>query len=123
MKTTEFRKLTKGDIPGMPPAFYTFMDHIQQQVDLVSQAVTGRLNDFENSRCEPPLETSLVHGVWSEFKLQHLRTAPRDVAIIEMAAALDGFQWERKGETRIRVRALFEGAPATPVAVTIKVKA
>ena len=121
MKVPGFKRLNKGDVPGLPEGFYTFMDHIQEQVDLVSQAVGGRLTILENFRSEPYRTVQLKHNVLYTLKLQSLKSSPSGILVLESAVPTVGQYWERLGQDKIAVKLLFDGAPTDPVEVVITI--
>lgn len=120
MNIPDYRRLTQGDVPGMPPAFYKFLDHVQDQMEAQSRALQGRLG-LGNVLADPHREILLRHGEWQELKLRTLRETPRDVRVVFSEAALVGWQWERVDQTRVRVRALFEGAPSGTIDTTLEI--
>lgn len=119
MKVPDYKRMNKGDMPGMPPIFYKFADNIQEQLDLISRAVNSRLTLYENFRSEPPTVAKLKHGILYTVKLQSLRTSPSAVFIASSTLAVTGFQWLKADEGKIYVRALFEGSPSDPVEVVL----
>lgn len=119
MKVPDYKKLHKGDMPGMHQSFYKFADVVQEQLDLVSRAVNSRLTIPENVRSEPPTEAKMVHGMLYTIKLRSLKTSPSAVLIAHSDETVTGFQWMKADQQRIYVRALFDGAPVDPVRVTL----
>jgi hypothetical protein len=120
MNVPDYRRLTQGDVPGMPPAFYKFLDHIQDQLESTSRVLQGRIG-LGNILADPPREILLRHGEWQEIKLKNLRQTPRDVRVVFSEEALVGWQWVRHGQTAVRVRALFEGAPSDSIDTTLEI--
>lgn len=117
----DFRRMTQGDVPGMPPEFYKFMDKLQEQVEFISKALQGRLT-LQNVLADPLRDIDLRHGRWQEVKVKNLRTAPFAVAVVWSSAALDAFQWEKIDDTRIQVRALFEDAPMGTIKTILEIR-
>lgn len=121
MKVPGFKRLNKGDVPGLPVGFYTFMDHIQEQLDLVSQAVGGRLTLLENFRIEPYRRVQLKHNTLYTMKLQSLKSSPSGIIVLESTVMTVGQYWERVGQDKIAIKLLFDGAPTDPVEVVLAI--
>ncbi len=121
MKVPEYRRLNRGDIPGMPEKFYVFADHIQEQLDLLSQALAGKLT-HENDLAEPIRAFFLKHGIWTSIRLSSLKTSPQEVKVLHANTLITGFAWKKVDQDRIQVRALFEGPPDEAVRTTLEIR-
>lgn len=122
MKISSWKRLTKSDFPDMPEWFEPILDRINEQMGLVTSALSGNLT-FEDNFLSEKRTLEIPHDTATSIELQRIRRSPSGVVrLSESEFDYSRVAW-RVSETRERsvdVKLRYDVAPTkTPVATLL----
>lgn len=115
-----YRRLTKKDIPEMPEWFERVLDHLNQALVDLYEAVGGGLRLSEHLLCEV-IQTELPHDVAETVQLHRLSRNPLGgVVLYSSGGAIRDFDWSPAEEPRtVNVTVTWVTTPSANPEVTL----
>jgi len=119
MKVGNFRKITKGDIPGFPDELFEVITPLSEQVETLTRACQGNI-DFDRNFNSEIRALALSNDTETTITLQRIKGKPSAVFVLwEELFDYTKLAWKLVGEGKITVKVEWDSAPSTQTKVKL----